>query len=82
MIETFEIRNFRSILDLKIDFRYGEKAAPRHFEQSETWPFLPTRKGKNGRFVPVMAIYGANASGKSNVRSAARNSCRYLRTFA
>lgn len=70
MIEKFKIRNFRSILDLCVDFRYGEKAAPRHFEKSDTWAFLPTRRGKNGRFVPVMAIYGANASGKSNVINA------------
>lgn len=70
MIEKFEIRNFRSILDLCVDFRYGEKSAPRHFEQSESWAFLPTRKGKNGRFVPVLAIYGANASGKSNIINA------------
>lgn len=67
MIEIFEIKNFRSILDVKVDFRYGEKAAPRHFEESDTWAFLPTPSGKKGRFVPVMAIYGANASGKSNI---------------
>lgn len=70
MIEKFEIHNFRSILDLCVDFRYGERAAPRHFEQSESWAFLPTTRGKNGRFVPVMAIYGANASGKSNIINA------------
>lgn len=70
MIEKFEIRNFRSILDLCVDFRYGERAAPRHFEQSESWAFLPTQRGKNGRFVPVLAIYGANASGKSNIINA------------
>lgn len=70
MIEQFKICNFRSILDLCVDFRYGERSAPRHFEASETWSFLSTRKGKKGRFVPVMAIYGANASGKSNVINA------------
>ena len=70
MIEKVEIRNFRSILDLLVDFRYGEKAAPRHYEASESWSFLQTQRGKNGRFVPVMAIYGANASGKSNIVNA------------
>lgn len=78
MLETFEIRNFRSILDLKVDFRYGENAAPRHYQESETWPFLQTRSGKNGRFVPVLAIYGANASGKSNVINAFLNFNRLL----
>lgn len=78
MIEKFKVRNFRSILDLCVDFRYGEKAAPRHFETSDTWAFLPTRRGKNGRFVPVMAIYGANASGKSNVINAFMTFSRLL----
>lgn len=78
MLETFEIRNFRSILDLKVDFRYGESAAPRHYQESETWPFLQTRNGKIGRFVPVLAIYGANASGKSNIINAFLNFNRIL----
>ena len=67
MIETFKIRNFRSILDAEFDFRYGEGAAPRHYLEAETWPFLQVGTSKRGRFVPVLAMYGANASGKTNL---------------
>lgn len=73
MIETFEIRNFKSILDVKVDFRYGEGAAPRHYLERDIWSFLQTGNGKNDRFVPVLAIYGANASGKSNIVNAFLN---------
>lgn len=67
MIEKFEIRNFKSILDVEIDFKYGEGAAPRHYLDHDTWAFLKVGNDKNDRFVPVLAIYGANASGKSNI---------------
>ena len=73
MIETFEIRNFKSILDVTVDFRYGEGSAPRHYLERDTWAFLPEGNGKNDRFVPVLAIYGANASGKSNIVNAFLN---------
>lgn len=73
MIETFEIRNFRSILDLTVDFRYGEGSAPRHYLECDTWAFLQNGNDKKGRFVPVLAIYGANASGKSNIVNAFLN---------
>ena len=73
MIETFQIRNFRSIVDALVDFRYGEGAAPRHYLEHDAWAFLPTGNGKNDRFVPVLAFYGANASGKSNIVNAFLN---------
>ena len=73
MIETFEIRNFKSILDVTIDFRYGEGSAPRHYLERDTWAFLQEGNGKNDRFVPVLAVYGANASGKSNIVNAFLN---------
>ena len=78
MIETFDIRNFRSILDLTVDFRYGEGAAPRHYLEHDTWAFLQEGNAKNDRFVPVLAIYGANASGKSNIVNAFLNFQRLL----
>ena len=73
MIETFEIRNFKSILDLTVDFRYGEGSAPRHYLECDTWAFLQNGNDKKDRFVPVLAIYGANASGKSNIVNAFLN---------
>ena len=73
MIETFQIRNFRSILDLTVDFRYGEGSAPRHYLEHDSWAFLQAGNDKKSRFVPVLAIYGANASGKSNIVNAFLN---------
>ena len=64
MIFNFHIKNFRSIIDLNISFRYGEKKAPNRFQEMDSWPFLTDGKE---RAVPCLAIYGANASGKSNV---------------
>ena len=73
MIETFQIRNFRSILDLTVDFRYGEGSAPRHYLEHDSWAFLQAGNDKKSRFVPVLAIYGANAAGKSNIVNAFLN---------
>lgn len=64
MIFNFHIKNFRSIVDLNVPFRYGEKKAPNGFQQMDSWAFLT--EGRE-RAVPCLAIYGANASGKSNV---------------
>ena len=47
MIEKFEIRNFKSILDVEIDFKYGEGAAPRHYLDHDTWAFLKVGNDKN-----------------------------------
>ena len=78
MIELFEIRNFKSILDVKVELSYGEGSAPRHFQESENWAFLQAGNAKNERFVPVLAIYGANASGKSNIVHAFQNFQRVM----
>lgn len=65
MLSYFKIRNFKSILDVTVDFSYAEGKAPNNYEQLNTIPFLEI--DKKNRFVPCMAFYGANASGKSNV---------------
>lgn len=69
MIKTFTIQNFMSILDLTLDFTYDEGKAPNGYEEMETLPFLEINriKKKPIRVVPCMAIYGANAAGKSNI---------------
>lgn len=67
MIRSFAIQNFKSILDARIAFTYSEGKAPPLCATSETLPFLEDGKGKSNRVVPVLAIYGANASGKSNI---------------
>ena len=68
MLSYFKIRNFKSILDVEVNFSYDEGKAPNNYEQLNTIPFLEVDKKK--RFVPCMAFYGANASGKSNVITA------------
>lgn len=65
MLAYFTIQNFKSILDMKIDFTYAEKKAPNGYREMEMLPFLHDN-GKQ-RVVPCLALYGANASGKSNV---------------
>lgn len=65
MLSYFKIRNFKSILDVEVNFSYDEGKAPNNYEQLNTIPFLEV--DKKNRFVPCMAFYGANASGKSNI---------------
>ena len=69
MIKSFTVQNFKSILDLTLDFSYSEGKAPNGYEEMETLPFLEIVKNKKKpiRLVPCMALYGANAAGKSNI---------------
>ena len=64
MISSFHIHNFRSIVDLTVDFVYKEGKAPNHYEEMDLLPFL--QNGKE-RLSPTFVIYGANATGKTNV---------------
>ena len=68
MLSSFFIRNFRSILELKLDFSYGEGKAPNGWQKQELLPFLEAENKQ--RFVPCMAFFGANASGKTNLLKA------------
>lgn len=67
MLSSFFIRNFRSILELRLDFSYGEGKAPNGYQDQEIIPFIE-RGGQ--RLVPCMAFFGANASGKTNLLKA------------
>lgn len=64
MITSFHIQNFRSILDLTLDFTYAEGKAPNGYKEAEVMPFFE-KGGK--RVVPCLAFFGANASGKTNI---------------
>lgn len=64
MIAQFKIKNFRSILDMTLDFRFTEGKAPNGYKNWETLPFLDAA---GQRLVPCLAIFGANASGKTNI---------------
>jgi len=68
MLSTFSIKNFRSILALKLDFSYGEGKAPNGYQEQEILPFIEA--GAKHRLVPCMAFFGANASGKTNLLKA------------
>lgn len=66
MISCFRIKNFRSIADTMVDLRFGEGKAPNGYRQMMVYPFLVTN-GTKERFTPLQALYGANASGKTNI---------------
>ncbi len=64
MITHFNITNFRSIQKMEIDFTFAEGKAPNGYREMPYHPFL---SDKNIRTVPCLALYGANASGKTNI---------------
>lgn len=68
MLSTFYIRNFRSILELKLDFSYGEGKAPNGYKELEVLPFLEAEDKQ--RLVPCLGFFGANAAGKTNILKA------------
>ena len=73
MIREIHIHNYRSILDLTVDLAYSEGKAPNGWGEGEVLPFVGDEFGASARTVPVLAIYGANASGKTNIIRAIRS---------
>ena len=69
MISSFHIQNFRSVLDVRLDFSFGEGKAPNGWHEQEQLPFIEA--GNKERLVPCMAFFGANAAGKTNLLKAA-----------
>ena len=65
MLSSFLVRNFRSILELRLDFSFAEGKAPNGYKDFEVMPFLEAGDGQ--RLVPCAAFFGANASGKTNI---------------
>ena len=68
MLSSFFIRNFRSILELRLDFSYGEGKAPNGHQTHEILPFIEAANKQ--RLVSCVAFFGANASGKTNLLKA------------
>lgn len=68
MLSSFSVRNFRSILELRLDFTFAEGKAPNGYKSFEVMPFLEAGGGQ--RLVPCTGFFGANASGKSNILKA------------
>ena len=67
MVTYFRIHNFRSVVKLVVDFRFGEKRAPNGYLSQDRLPFL---EQATERVVPLMAMFGPNAAGKSNIARA------------
>ena len=44
MLSSFYIQNFRSILDLKMNFSYDEGKAPNGYKDNEIMPFIEAAK--------------------------------------
>lgn len=63
MLVSFSVENFRSILSLNMDLAYAEGKAPNSYRLSPVHVFFEKNKM---RVVPCLAIFGANASGKTN----------------
>lgn len=68
MLSSFYIRNFRSILELRLDFSFGEGKAPNGYKDFKVLPFLEA--GDQQRLVPCLGFFGANAAGKTNILKA------------
>ena len=66
MLSYFTVKNFKSILDLTLDLSFTEGKAPNGYKESEFLSFV----GKTTRYVPVLSLFGANASGKTNILQA------------
>lgn len=75
MLTRFRVKNFRSIVDIDLDFKYDEGKAPNSYDQLDTILFLEP-KGK-AKYIPCLSIYGANASGKTNIIKAL-DTLRYI----
>ncbi len=65
MLYAFHIKNFRSIKEATLDLSFKEGKAPNGYRELEDLVFL--EHNKKTRLVPCLAMYGANASGKTNI---------------
>lgn len=75
MLAKFRVQNFRSIVDLTLDFSFGEKRAPNGYQKQDRMPFLESGEV---RAVPCLALFGANAAGKSNAIRAMQVLARFI----
>ncbi|MBN2877897.1 MAG: ATP-binding protein [Bacilli bacterium] len=64
MLLYYKVRNYRSIEYVEVNFRFAEKKAPNGYKEREILPFIGI---DSIRGVPTLALYGPNASGKTNI---------------
>lgn len=67
MLSYFRVQNFKSILDLELSLSFDEGKLPNRYKDSDKIVAIGNLKQKKTKFVPVLSIYGANASGKTNI---------------
>ncbi len=75
MIQSLTIQNFSSIRSLSLDLHFAEGKAPNGYQSAPRLPFVAAGAGKIGRVCPVLALYGANASGKTSLLKALHLLC-------
>lgn len=71
MLNEIRIRNFKSIKELTLDLRYALSRAPNGYKESGRIFFLEEGGMRANRTVPVLGIFGPNASGKTSILQAA-----------
>ena len=69
MIKRFEIHNFKSIIDIDLDFLYNERK-PNGYNPKENEEIYYHQANSKNKLIPVGAFFGANASGKTNILNA------------
>ena len=76
MLVKFSVKNFRSIKDSALDLT----CCPEQVTAGDEIVSLTADCAKLVDVVPVMAIFGANASGKSNLMKALLNMQQFVLT--
>lgn len=69
MIKRFKIHNFKSIIDIDLDFSYNERK-PNGYNPKENEEIYYHQANSKNKLIPVGAFFGANASGKTNILNA------------
>ena len=69
MLHSFSVHNYKCIRDLTLDLSFAEGKAPNGYRDSPNHIFVEQADGK-GRLCTTLALYGANASGKSTILEA------------
>ncbi len=70
MLIDFSVTNYKSIRNqLSVDLVYSQRA-PNFYATHDNLYFKELSNRKYGKIIPLLAMYGANATGKSNIISA------------
>ena len=70
MLQSVKIHNFMCIGDFELNLSYALGKAPNGYKTNRYHCFIETDTKSKTRLVPVFAMYGANASGKTTILKA------------